>query len=156
MNDFLRVMNSDRYQYTESNVFIEEKMEDRIATFDMFFRKTEGNGFAVVAGISDVLELIDIINNTDEKTKREYLSKVIYEEDLVEYLSNMKFTGSVSGLRDGEIAYPNEPVLTITAPLIQAKILETPILNILNHQMAVATKTSRVTRAAKDIPVSAF
>ena len=156
VNDFLRVMNSDRYQYTESNVFIEEKMEDRIATFDMFFRKAEGDGFAVVAGISDVLELIDIINNTDEKTKREYLSRVIQEEDLVEYLSTMKFTGSVSGLRDGEIAYPNEPVLTITAPLIQAKILETPILNILNHQMAVATKTSRVTRAAKDVPVSAF
>ena len=156
VNDFLRVMNSDRYQYTESNVFIEEKMEDRIATFDMFFRKAEGDGFAVVAGISDVLELIDIINNTDEKTKREYLSRVIHEEDLVEYLSTMKFTGSVSGLRDGEIAYPNEPVLTVTAPLIQAKILETPILNILNHQMAVATKTSRVTRAAKDVPVSAF
>ena len=70
MNDFLRVMNSDRYQYTESNVFIEEKMEDRIATFDMFFRKAEGDGFAVVAGISDVLELIDIINNNDKKTKR--------------------------------------------------------------------------------------
>ena len=88
----------------------------------MFLRKAEGDGFAVVAGISDVLELIDIINNTDEKTKREYLSRVIQEEDLVEYLSTMKFTGSVSGLRDGEIAYPNEPVLTITAPLIQAKI----------------------------------
>jgi nicotinate phosphoribosyltransferase len=156
VNDFLRVMNSDRYQYTESNVFIEEKMENKIATFDMFFRKVEGNGFAVVSGISDVLELIDIINNTDEKTKRKYLSKVIQEDDLVDYLVNMKFTGSISGLRDGEIAYPNEPVLTITAPLIQAKILETPLLNILNHQMAVATKTSRVTRAAKGVPVSAF
>lgn len=156
MNDFLRVMNSDRYQYTESNVFIEEKMENKIATFDMFFRKVEGNGFAVVSGISDVLELIDIINNTDSKTKREYLSRVIHEEELVDYLAEMKFTGTISGLRDGEIAYPNEPVLTITAPLIQAKILETPLLNILNHQMAVATKTSRVTRAAKGIPVSAF
>lgn len=156
MNDFLRVMNSDRYQYTESNVFIEEKMENKIATFDMFFRKVEGNGFAVVSGISDVLELIDIINNTDSETKRKYLSKVIHEDILVDYLVNMKFTGSIRGLRDGEIVYPNEPVLTITAPLIQAKILETPILNILNHQMAVATKTSRVTRAAKGIPVSAF
>ena len=156
MDDFLRVMNSDRYQYTESNVFLKEKMEEKIATFDMFFRKVEGNAFAVVSGVSDVLELIDIMNNTDKEKKRKYLSKVIHEEDLVDYLVDMKFTGSIKGLRDGEIAYPNEPVLTVTAPLIQAKILETPILNILNHQMAVATKTSRVTRAAKGIPVSAF
>lgn len=156
MDDFLRVMNSDRYQYTESNVFLKEKMENKIATFDMFFRKVEGNAFAVVSGVSDVLELIDIMNSADKKVKRKYLSKVIHEEDLVDYLVDMKFTGSIKGLRDGEIAYPNEPVLTVTAPLIQAKILETPILNILNHQMAVATKTSRVTRAAKGIPVSAF
>ena len=156
MDDFLRVINSDRYQYTESNVFLKEKMENKIAIFDVFFRKAEGDGFAVVSGISDVMELVDILNVADKENKKKYLNKILDDEELIEYLAEMKFTGSIKGMRDGELAYPNEPVLTVTAPLIQAKILETPILNILNHQMAVATKASRVTRAAGNIPVSAF
>ena len=156
LTEFARVINSDRYQYTESDIFIMEHMENREAIFDMYFRKTEDNGFAVVSGIREVIKLIEILNNTSEEEKREYFSKIIDEDHLVEYLVKMKFTGDIYAMREGEIAYANEPVITMKAPLVQAKVLETPILNIMNLQMAIATKASRVTRAAYPIGVSAF
>lgn len=156
LTEFAKVINSDRYQYTESDVFLAEGIHENIAVFDMFFRKTEDGGFAVVAGIAEVLELISILNETSYEEKKKYFSKVIEEEELLEYLSNLNFTGNLYAMRDGEIAYPNEPIITIKAPLIEGKILETPILNIINHQMAVATKASRVTRAAEGTPVSSF
>lgn len=156
LTDFARVINSDRYQYTESDIFLMENMQEKEAVFDVYFRKTQDGGFAVVAGVQEVINLIEILNRTAEEEKRMYFSQIIEEEHLVEYLSKMKFTGDVYAMRDGEIVYPNEPVVTIKAPLIQAKILETPILNIINMQMAIATKASRVTRAAYPVPVSSF
>ena len=156
LTEFAKVINSDRYQYTESDIFLMEHMEEKEAVFDVFFRKTEDGGFAVVSGVQEVVNLIEIMNNTSEEEKRMYFSKLIHEEHLVEYLSKIKFTGDMYAMRDGEIVYPNEPVITIKAPLIQAKILETPILNIINMQMAIATKASRVTRAAYPVQVSSF
>ncbi len=156
LTEFARVLNSDRYMYTESDVFLAENMQNHIAVYDMFFRKTEDGGFAVVSGVQEVVQLIEILNSTSKEEKYKYFSKVIQEKDLLAYLVDMKFEGDVYAMRDGEIAYPNEPIITVRAPLIQAKILETPILNIMNHQLAVATKASRVTRAAHPIPVSAF
>ena len=156
LTDFARVINSDRYQYTESDIFLMEEMENKEAIFDMYFRKTEDGGFAVVSGIQEVIELIEILNKTPEEEKRKYFSEIIEEKHLVEYLVKMKFTGDLYAMRDGEIAYPNEPVLTIKAPLIEGKILETPILNLLNMQLAIASKSSRISRAAGDTPVSSF
>ncbi|MGL4653099.1 MAG: nicotinate phosphoribosyltransferase [Cetobacterium sp.] len=156
LTDFAKVINSDRYQYTESDIFLMEEMQEKEAIFDMYFRKTEDGGFAVVSGVQEVIELIDILNKTSEDEKREYFSKIIEEKHLLEYLVKMKFTGNLYAMRDGEIVYPNEPIITIKAPLIEAKILETPILNLMNMQLAIATKASRVTRAASPIPVTSF
>lgn len=156
LTEFARVINSDRYQYTESSVFLRENMQEKIAVFDVFFRKTEDGGFAVVSGIVEVIDLIRILNETSEEEKRHYFDKIITDKNLLEFLVKLKFTGDISAMREGEIAYPNEPIIRITAPLIEAKILETPILNIINHQMAVATKASRVSRAAHPIGVSSF
>lgn len=156
LTDFAKVINSDRYQYTESDIFLMEEMQEKEAIFDMYFRKTEDGGFAVVSGVQEVIELIDILNRTSEDEKREYFSKIIEEKHLLEYLVKMKFTGNLYAMRDGEIVYPNEPIITIKAPLIQAKILETPILNLMNMQLAIATKASRITRAASPIPVTSF
>lgn len=156
LTDFAKVINSDRYQYTESDIFLMEHMEEKEAIFDMYFRKTEDGGFAVVSGVQEVIELIEILNETSEEEKREYFSKIIEEKHLLEYLVKMKFTGNLYAMRDGEIVYPNEPIISIKAPLIQAKILETPILNLMNMQLAIATKASRITRAAHPIPVSSF
>lgn len=156
LTDFAKVINSDRYQYTESDIFVMENSHEREAVFDMYFRKTEDNGLAVVSGVREVVELVKILNETSEEEKREYFSEIIAEQHLVDYLSKMKFTGDIFAMREGEIAYANEPVITVKAPLVQAKILETPILNIMNMQMAIATKASRVTRAAHPIAVSSF
>ena len=156
LGDFARVINSDRYQYTESDVFLVENMDKMEAVFDVFFRKTEDGGFAVVSGVQEIINLIEILNTTSEEEKRSYFKEIIEEEHLCNYLSKLKFSGDIYGMRDGEIAYPNEPVLTIKAPLIEAQILETPILNTLNVQMAIATKASMITRAAYPVPVSSF
>ena len=156
LTDFAKVINSDRYQYTESDIFVMENSHEREAVFDMYFRKTEDNGLAVVSGVREVVELVKILNETSEEEKREYFSEIISEKHLVDYLSKMKFTGDIFAMREGEIVYANEPVITVKAPLVQAKILETPILNIMNMQMAIATKASRVTRAAHPIAVSSF
>lgn len=156
LTEFAKVINSDRYQYTESDIFLMENMENKVAVFDMFFRKTEDGGFAVVSGIQEVIHLIEVLNNTSEEEKRKYFSKILEEEHLIDFLSKMKFTGSLYAIQDGEIVYPNEPIISIKAPLIQAKILETPILNIMNMNMGIATKASMITRAANPIKVLAF
>ena len=156
MEKFFKFLNSDRYQYAESEVYLKNNMENQIATFDVFLRTEKENDYAIIYGIADVLELIDALSNTSYEEKKKYLSKVLDNLDLIEYIANMKFTGSIKGLRDGEIVFSNEPVLTITAPLIQGKILETPILNILHYQTLAATVTSKIVQAAKDKDVLFF
>ena len=146
---FYKFLNSDRYQYTEAEIYFENGFENQVATFDVFVRTEGKNDYVVVYGIKEVLELIDILNGTDYETKKEYLKELLENEGLIEYLANMKFTGSIKGLRDGEVVFSNEPILTITAPIIQTKILETPILNILNYQMQIASISSRVVRVAR-------
>lgn len=131
-------------------------MQNEIATFDVFLRTKKENDYAVVYGISDVLELIEILNETSYEDKKKYLSKIFDNSDFIEYIANMKFTGTIKGVRDGEIVFSNEPILTITAPLIQGKVLETPILNILHFQTLAATVTSKIVLAAEGRGVLSF
>ena len=156
MEKFFKFLNSDRYQYTESEIYLKNNMQNEIATFDVFLRTKKENDYAVVYGISDVLELIEILNETSYDDKKKYLSKIFDNSDFIEYIANMKFTGRIKGVRDGEIIFSNEPILTITAPLIQGKILETPILNILHFQTLAATVTSKIVLAAEGRGVLSF
>jgi len=156
MEKFFKFLNSDRYQYTESEIYLKNNMQNEIATFDVFLRTKKENDYAVVYGIFDVLELIEILNETSYDDKKKYLSKIFDNSDFIEYIANMKFTGTIKGVRDGEIVFSNEPILTITAPLIQGKILETPILNILHFQTLVATVTSKIVLAAEGRGVLSF
>lgn len=156
MEKFFKFLNSDRYQYTESEIYLKNNMQNEIATFDVFLRTKKENDYAVVYGISDVLELIEILNETSYEDKKKYLSKIFDNSDFIEYIANMKFTGTIKGVRDGEIVFSNEPILTITAPLIQGKILETPILNILHFQTLAATVTSKIVLAAEGRGVLSF
>ena len=149
MDRFFKFLNSDRYQYTESEIYLESNMQNQTAVFDVFLRTRNKNGYAIVYGISDVLELIEILNGTSYEDRKKYLSELSDNENFIEYMSNMKFTGSIRGVRDGEIVFSNEPILTVTAPLIQGKIMETPILNVLNYQILTATVTSKIIQAAK-------
>ena len=156
MEKFFKFLNSDRYQYTESEIYLKNNMQNEIANFDVFLRTKKENDYAIVYGISDIFELIEILNETSYDDKKKYLSKIFDNSYFIEYIANMKFTGTIKGVRDGEIVFSNEPILTITAPLIQGKVLETPILNILHFQTLVATVTSKIVLAAEGRGVLSF
>lgn len=146
---------SDKYQYTMGKTFFDENMKNRRAKFNMFFRQApDNNNWAVVSGISEVLEMIQSLGTMPQSFFEKFLPGEHYAE-YRGYLSNMKFTGNVYAMKEGEIAFPGEPVIIIDGPIIEAQVLETPLLSIMNHQMAVATKASRVTRATIK-PVSEF
>ena len=146
---------SDKYQYTMGKSFYDSGMKDQHAVFNMFYRKApENNNWAVVSGVDEVLEMIGNLGNMDSSFFEKFLPGEEYR-DFRGYLSAMKFTGNVYAMREGEIVFPNQPIIIIEGPLIEAQVLETPILCIMNHQMAVATKASRVCRATNR-PVSEF
>lgn len=140
---------SDKYQYTMGKSFYESGMKDKRAVFNLFYRKApDTNNWAVVSGITEVLDVIKGLNCGDEHFFEQFLPGEDYRE-VRRYFANMKFTGNVYAMREGEIAFPMQPIITIEAPIIEGQVLETPLLCIMNHQMAVATKASRVTRSTK-------
>lgn len=146
---------SDKYQYTMGKSFYDNGMKDRIAVFNLFYRKApENNNWAVVSGTDEVIEMVRNLGNMDPEFFEKFLPGEEYK-DFRGYLSAMKFTGNVYAMREGEIVFPNQPVIIVEGPLIEAQVLETPMLCIMNHQMAVATKASRVCRATNR-PVSEF
>ena len=146
---------SDKYQYTMGKSYLECGKDQEIATFNLFYRTApENNNWAVVSGTEEVIEMVRRLGSEPESFYEKFLPGDDYKE-FRKYLSTMKFTGAVYAMREGEIAFPTQPVVTVVAPMIQAQVLETPMLCILNHQMAVATKASRVCRAT-DRPVSEF
>lgn len=146
---------SDKYQYTMGKSFFDTGRKDETAVFNMFYRKApENNNWAVVSGIEEVMECVLNLG----KAPADFFGKFLPGEEYApfrEYLSTMKFTGNIYAMREGEIVFPNQPIIIVEAPLIEAQVLETPMLCIMNHQMAVATKASRVCRATNR-PVSEF
>ena len=146
---------SDKYQYTMGKSFFETGRKDTVAVFNLFYRKApENNNWAVVSGTDEAIECALNLGKAAPDFFEKFLPGEAYAA-FRNYLSTMKFTGDVYAMREGEIAFPNQPVITVVAPLIEAQVLETPLLCIMNHQMAVATKASRVCRAT-DRPVSEF
>lgn len=146
---------SDKYQYTMGKSFFETGRKDEMAIFNLFYRKApENNNWAVVSGTEEVIEMVQNLGNMDSSFFEKFLPGEDYRE-FREYLSTMKFTGNVYAMREGEIVFPNQPIVIVEGPLIEAQVLETPMLCIMNHQMAVATKASRVCRATNH-PVSEF
>ena len=146
---------SDKYQYTMGKSFYDSGMKDKRAVFNLFYRKApENNNWAIVSGIDEVLEMVSNLGNMDPEFFERFLPGEDYK-DYRGYLSTMKFTGNIYAMREGEIVFPNQPIIIVEGPLIEAQVLETPMLCIMNHQMAVATKASRVCRATNR-PVSEF
>lgn len=146
---------SDKYQYTMGKSFYDNGMTSQRAIFNFFYRKApENNNWAVVCGTEEVIEMIQNLGRMDADFFEKFLPGEEYDE-FRKYLSTMHFTGNVWAMREGEIAFPNEPVIIVEGPIIEAQVLETPLLCIMNHQMAVATKASRVCRATSH-PVSEF
>jgi nicotinate phosphoribosyltransferase len=146
---------SDKYQYTMGKSYLECGQAGRKAVFNLFYRKApENNNWAVVSGTDEVIEMVSHLGEESP----EFFEKFLPGDDYAafrDYLATMRFTGEVYAMREGEIVFPNQPIVTVVGPMIEAQVLETPMLCILNHQMAVATKASRVCRAT-DHPVSEF
>ena len=140
----------DYYELTMSNGYFEKGFKDKIVVFDMFYRKNPDNGgFVVSAGLEQLIEYIEDMHFTEEDIL--YLrDKGDFSEGFLEYLSNFKFTGTIEALPEGTICYPNTPIVTVTAPVIEAQLIETMLLLTINFQSLIATKASRICRAAKD------
>lgn len=146
---------ADFYEFTMSNGYFTKNKND-IAYFDVFFRKVpDKGGYAIVAGLEQVIEFIQ--NLKFDKQDIDYLrSQNIFSEEYLKYLENFKFTGDIWAIPEGTVVFPNEPLITVKAPVVEAQLLETMLLLIINHQSLIATKTSRIVRAAQGRPVMEF
>lgn len=156
MNGENLTMLTDFYEFTMTNGFFACGMENKIVYFDMFFRKIpDGGGFAVMAGVEQVIEYIKNLKFTEEDI--EYLrSKKMFSEDFLKYLSDFKFTCDIWAIPEGTPIFPGEPVLTVRGPAVEAQLLETMILLTINHQSLIATKANRIVRAAQGRAVMEF
>jgi nicotinate phosphoribosyltransferase len=147
MTNVISSLHTDLYQINMGLVYFKEGLHEKNTVFNVYFRKLPfGNGYAVFMGLRRVLEYLK--NFGFSSPQIEYLRSLGYEEDYLHYLAKMRFTGTVKSLREGEICFPNEPILIVEAPLIQAQWIETAILNIINYQTLVATKASRLKQVA--------
>lgn len=146
----------DFYEFTMSNGYFKNGFYKQNVYFDVFFRKVPDNGgFAIVAGLEQVIDYIKNLHFDDSDI--EYLrSKEIFDEDFLSYLKNFKFSGDIYAVPEGTPVFPNEPIMTVKAPAIEAQLIETFVLLTLNHQTLIATKANRIVRAAQGRAVIEF
>ena len=139
---------TDQYQLTMGQVYFLKDQAERQATFDYFFRKLpyEG-GYAIFAGLDNLLEVLKGFRFSEEDIA--FLKTQNFNSDYLEYLRNFRFNGNIFSVQEGEVVFPTEPVVRIEANIIEAQIIETFLLNILNFQTLIATKASRMSLQAK-------
>ena len=146
----------DFYELTMSRGYFETDMRNRIAYFDVFFRRVpDGGGYAIAAGLEQIVRYIEDLRFTESDI--EYLrGKNLFSEEFLAYLADFRFTGDIWAVPEGTVIFPGEPILTVRANTIEAQLIETYVLLALNHQSLIATKASRMVRAAKGRPISEF
>ena len=147
---------TDLYELTMMDGYLANNMQDRIVVFDVFYRKNPcGNGFAICAGLEQVVEYIENLRFTPEEV--EYLAGLqLFSAEFLDYLRTFRFTGDIAAIPEGTVVFPYEPLLRVTAPVMEAQLIETALLNMINHQSLIATKAERVVWAAKGDPVLEF
>jgi nicotinate phosphoribosyltransferase len=149
-NDDSLTLHTDLYQINMAETYWDDGIHNRKAVFDVYFRKLPfDNGYAVFAGLERVIDFLRNFKFTasDINYLRDELN---YPEDYLEYLQDIRFTGTVHSMVEGELAFANEPILRIEAPLIEAQLIETAVLNIVNYQTLIATKASRIKQVIGD------
>ena len=146
----------DYYEFTMSNGYFKNGFYKKNVYFDVFFRKVPDNGgFAIAAGLEQLIDYIKELHFEDEDIA--YLrSKGIFDEGFLDYLKNFKFSGDIYAVPEGTPVFPDEPIVTIKAPAIEAQIVETFVLLSINHQTLIATKANRIVRAAQGRTVLEF
>ena len=149
-------MLADFYEFTMSNGYLQNHMGEREVVFDMFFRRIpDGGGFAIFAGLEQLVDYLQNLRFTPQDI--EYLrSKKLFCQAFLDYLANFRFCCDVWSIREGTPIFPNEPIVTVRGPLIQAQMVETMLLLSINDQTLIATKASRIVRAAAGRAVVEF
>lgn len=149
-------MLTDQYELNMANSYFESGMKDIVGIFDVFFRKVPSNGgYALMAGVDKVIEYINNLKFSDNDIA--YFKSLGYGEEFINYLKDFKFTGNIYAIPDGTPVFPNEPILTVEAPLIEAQIIETAVLSLLNGAMEHATGARRIIEATpKNVKVMEF
>lgn len=146
---------TDKYQLSMSQVYFLKGQINNKAVFDYFFRKLPYNGgYAIFAGLEDLLNTLDILRF--DKQDLDFLKELGYHQDFIRYLKKFRFTGNIYSSTEGDLVFPVRPVLQIEANIIEAQIIETLLLNILNFQTLIATKASRMCQAAEGLSLIDF
>ena len=147
---------TDLYQLTMLQGYFEEKQANETVIFDMFFRNNPNSGgYSVCAGLQQVIEYIEGLHFADEDIS--YLKTLnLFSDKFLSYLKDFKFTGDIYAIPEGSVIFPKEPIMKIVAPIMEAQLIETALLNIINHQSLIATKASRVVFAANGDTVLEF
>ena len=146
----------DFYELTMGNGYFKNGYKDRITYFDVFFRRVpDGGGFAIAAGLEQLIEYIENLHFSPEDIA--YLrGRKLFDEEFLTYLENFRFTGDIYAIPEGTPVFPREPLVTVRAPAIEAQLIETFTLLTVNHQSLIATKANRIVRAARGRTVLEF
>ena len=146
---------TDLYELTMMQGYYEKGQNENVI-FDVFFRQNPcNNGYSVCAGLDQVIDYIKNLHFTYDDV--DYLRGLgIFKEDFLHYLSGFHFSGDIYAIPEGTVVFPKEPLLKVVAPIMEAQLVETAILNIINHQSLIATKTSRIVFAANGDGIMEF
>lgn len=147
---------TDLYELTMMQGYFQNKDKNETVVFDAFYRNNpNGGGYAIAAGLEQVIDYIKNLH-FDEEDIAYLRSLKIFEEDFLEYLSSFHFSGDIYAIPEGSVMFPREPVIKVVAPIMEAQLVETAILTIINHQSLIATKASRVCFAARGDGIMEF
>ncbi len=147
---------TDLYELTMMQGYFKNRNRNRTVIFDMFYRTNPADGgYAIAAGLDQLIEYIEGLRF--EEKDIDYLRSLhIFEEEFLSYLAKFRFSGSIYSIPEGTVIFPREPIVKVIAPIMEAQLVETAILNIINHQSLIATKTTRVCHAARGDGIMEF
>ncbi|MFC4402175.1 nicotinate phosphoribosyltransferase [Gracilibacillus xinjiangensis] len=150
------MLHTDLYQVNMAETYWRDGMANKKAVFELYFRKLPfDNGYAIFAGLERVLDFINNFGFTESDLT--YLKEIGgYDDDFLEYLRTMRFSGTIRSMREGEVVFANEPLIRVEAPLAEAQLIETPLLNIVNYQTLIATKAARIKQVVGESVVMEF
>ena len=154
MNQFTATY-TDQYQLSMAQVYFKNGQKDQQAVFDYYFRKLPFKcGYAIFSGLEDLLEILSKLRFSENDLQ--FLKEQGFEKDFLEYLKNFQFKGKIYSVKEGDIVFPTRPILQVEASIIEAQIIETILLNLLNFQTLIATKASRMRLVAGDATLLDF
>lgn len=142
-------LHTDLYQINMAEAYWRDGVHNRKAVFDLYFRRLPfANGYAIFAGLEKVIRFINDFRFSE--TDISYLQDLEYEPDFIAFLRDLRFTGTIRSMKEGEVVFNNEPIIQVEAPIVEAQLIETALLNIVNYQTLIATKASRIKQVVGD------